>query len=72
MTAKKLFAYSKTGDLNGVQELLSSGVDIDSVDGSGRTALHLASSSNNVEVVKLLLERGADVDVEDNNGDTAL
>jgi ankyrin repeat protein len=44
-----------------VQMLLEKGIDINTRDSQGWTALHLAAERGQHEVVKLLLDRGADV-----------
>jgi len=42
--------------------LLAAGVDIDGVDGSGHTALHIAAEEGLVSMMELLLDKGAAVD----------
>ncbi|KAI0300740.1 ankyrin repeat-containing domain protein [Russula brevipes] len=48
-----------------VQLLLSHGADINAVDRQGRSPLHKALRSRNIDVVKLLLTSGADVNARD-------
>lgn len=55
-----------------MDELLSTeGIDLDAIDGWGRTALHLAANNNDQESCKLLIEAGADSNIEDNDYFTA-
>lgn len=69
-TIQLLFLASQ-GDAMGVEELLKDGVDVNSIDLDGRTALHLAACEGNVDVVKLLLSWRANVDARDRWGSTA-
>ncbi|KAF3451079.1 hypothetical protein FNV43_RR07168 [Rhamnella rubrinervis] len=59
------------GDTMGVQDLLNEGVDVNSIDLDGRTALHIAACEGHVDVVKLLLSRKANIDARDRWGSTA-
>ncbi|XP_039071029.1 integrin-linked protein kinase 1-like isoform X2 [Hibiscus syriacus] len=59
------------GDVKGVEDLLNEGVDVNSIDLDGRTALHIAACEGHVEVVKLLLKRKANIDARDRWGSTA-
>ncbi|KAL4388465.1 hypothetical protein GQ457_09G013290 [Hibiscus cannabinus] len=59
------------GDVKGVEDLLNEGVDVNSIDLDGRTALHIAACEGHVEVVKLLLVRKANIDARDRWGSTA-
>ncbi|KAE9450416.1 hypothetical protein C3L33_17683, partial [Rhododendron williamsianum] len=60
------------GDVRGVQDLLDDGgIDVNSIDLDGRTALHIAACEGHVEVVKLLLTRKANIDARDRWGSTA-
>lgn len=58
------------GDAKGVEELLREGVDVNSIDLDGRTALHIAACEGNVNVVKLLLSWRANIDARDRWGST--
>ncbi|XP_022761447.1 dual specificity protein kinase shkC-like isoform X2 [Durio zibethinus] len=59
------------GDVKGVEDLLNEGIDVNSIDLDGRTALHIAACEGHVEVVKLLLSRKANIDSRDRWGSTA-
>jgi ankyrin repeat protein len=56
---------------NMVRILLAKGVDINSRDVAGRTALHRAAEWNDKALVEMLLEHNADVDIKDRNHLTA-
>ena len=55
------------GDTAKVRLLIQQGLDINVGDRSGRTALHLASSSGHVELVDLLIRSGSNINVRDND-----
>ncbi|XP_031264611.1 integrin-linked protein kinase 1-like [Pistacia vera] len=59
------------GDTKGVEDLLDEGIDVNSIDLDGRTALHIAACEGHLEVVKLLLQRKANIDARDRWGSTA-
>ncbi|KAG6466873.1 hypothetical protein ZIOFF_075314 [Zingiber officinale] len=67
----QLLFLASLGDAKGVEELLKDGVDVNSIDLDGRTALHIAACEGNVDVVKLLLSWRANVDARDRWGSTA-
>lgn len=48
--------------------LLEMGVNPNSIDVSGRTPLHVATSNSNYRLIVTLLDRGADPDIRDNTG----
>jgi ankyrin repeat protein len=48
-----------------IQELLKSGVNVNTTGEFEQTPLHLAVSCNNLEIVKLLLKFGADSNIVD-------
>lgn len=68
-TMQLLFMASK-GDVKGVQDLLDDGIDVNSIDLDGRTALHIAACEGHVGVVNLLLSRRANIDARDRWGST--
>ena len=70
--AKDLFAAAMMGRLERTEALLAQGIDVNSKNPGGRTALMAASFKGNVQIVKVLLGYGADVSLADNAGTTAL
>ncbi|KAM0946498.1 putative glutaminase, protein kinase TKL-Pl-5 family [Dioscorea sansibarensis] len=60
------------GDVDGVQKLLQEGVDVNSIDLDGRTALHIASCEGHLEVVRLLVRWRANINARDRWGSTAV
>ncbi|XAR71042.1 Non-specific serine/threonine protein kinase [Bertholletia excelsa] len=69
-TIQLLFMASR-GDVAGVKDLLDEGIDVNSIDLDGRTALHVAACEGHVEVVNLLLSYKANIDARDRWGSTA-
>ncbi|KAG2410372.1 Integrin-linked protein [Vigna angularis] len=59
------------GDVKGVEDLLNEGIDVNSIDLDGRTALHIAACEGHAEVARLLLTRKANIDARDRWGSTA-
>ena len=55
-----LHAAAHTGDLPGVNRLISAGADVHNTDGHGRTALHVAAFASHDRVVTALAAAGAD------------
>lgn len=55
---------AKRGNLDKVKQLLDQGVDVNTRDGYGRTALMEASREGHAALVSLLLARGADPELE--------
>ncbi|WOL14651.1 serine/threonine-protein kinase STY17-like [Canna indica] len=68
----RLMYLVNEGDLAGIEEVLTSGVDVNFRDIDGRTALHVAACQGFSDVVQFLLDRGAQVDPEDRWGSTPL
>lgn len=60
------------GDVKGVEDLLNEGIDVNSIDLDGRTALHIAACEGHVDVVTLLLSRKANIDARDRWGSTVI
>ena len=69
---RELFALIRQGNRSGVTRLLLSGVDINSRDSSGWTALMVAVESWDAEMVAVLLKGGADLEATGPEGQTAL
>jgi len=51
----------KTGNIESVQQLISSGADLKQADKQGWKPLNWAAAKGNLEIVELLLQHGADV-----------
>jgi Zn-dependent protease with chaperone function len=60
------------GDLNKMNELLLDGVDLDTQDHDGWTALHWAVEDSNIDASKAILEAGANPNIEDYYGGVPL
>jgi len=60
------------GDMDGVQDLLLQGFDLESRDYDGSTALSEAATHGNAELVSLLLRLGADPNTSNDQGRTPL
>lgn len=63
---------AKSGDLALLRELVTEGVDIDTQQGDGATALHHAAHRDNVEAARLLITAGATVGITNELGATPL
>ncbi|XP_057797652.1 integrin-linked protein kinase 1-like isoform X2 [Salvia miltiorrhiza] len=68
----KLMYLVNGGDLDGIKELLESGVDVNFRDIDHRTALHVAACQGYDDVAQLLLENGAKADSCDRWGSMPL
>lgn len=68
----ELVLAARYGQLSTVRLLLDRGVDVDSRDALGRTALIAAAAEPDAGLMPLLLERGADVSLRDRDGSDAL
>eukprot|EP00897_Mesotaenium_endlicherianum_P007859 jgi/Mesen1/7100/ME000369S06427 len=65
-----LLFFASQGHIEEIREILDRGVNVNTADYDGRTALHLAASEGQLAVIRLLLERGADVNPRDRWGST--
>ena len=54
------------------RSLLDRGVDINAVDGTGQSALHVAAGQAGESIVTALVQRGAKLDLKDRQGRTPL
>ena len=60
------------GNIDAINQHLSSGTDVNTKDVLHRTPLHLATEAGNKEIVELLIAKGADVNTNDKRGRTPL
>lgn len=59
-------------DLAQVEKLLEQGVDVNTKNADGQTALHLAAQQGKDELVYVLMVSKINVHIQDNNGNNAL
>ena len=71
-TPRELIEAIRADDLDRVERLITSGVDVSGARGDGTTALHWAVHRENIETSDLLIEFGADVNAADDHGVTPL
>ena len=70
MTQTLLHAAAAADDAGAIGRLLAAGAAIEARDGSGATALLVATRANRIAAAKALIEAGADVNLVDGNGVT--
>lgn len=63
--AEKLVDAALYGNLKKVQELIASGVDVNAVSSSDRTALSLAIQGGHIQVIQAMLDAGANPNLPD-------
>ncbi|KAG2491731.1 hypothetical protein HYH03_009894 [Edaphochlamys debaryana] len=63
---------ARYGDMEDVHAALTQGVPVDSLDGAGRTALHMACANGHEDIIARLLEAGASTSVKNEQGNTPL
>ena len=71
MNESAFHSAAKNDDVVAIKNLLSKGTPIDARDGSGCTALLVATHGNKVNAARALIEAGADVNAKDNINDSA-
>lgn len=69
---KAFLSATFNASTNKMKQLLKAGVDINTKDPFGNTALHDAAFFNDLEKIKLLIENGADINAKNQYGCTAL
>ncbi|GBG89237.1 hypothetical protein CBR_g48945 [Chara braunii] len=67
-----LITGARYGDEEDVTTALAAGVNPNSVDGLGRTALHMASANGHTNIVRILIGRNADVNAKNEELNTPL
>ena len=58
----ELVYWASLGDIEQVSALLQQGIDPNSADDEGYSALQAAAENDHLDVVKLLISKGADID----------
>lgn len=71
-SSPSLLEVARQDDIAQVRELLGQGTQVNAVDESGITPLHVAAFNNNVRLAEILLANGANVHARTNNGMTPL
>jgi len=69
---EQLLNAAEEGDVNKVQELLTAGAEVNTVDEDGLAALHLAADNGHTAIVESLLKAGGKVNAADEDGQTPL
>jgi uncharacterized protein len=59
------FQAAESGNIEEIHNLLKQGIDINSKDTQGRTAIMIATYQNDAELVRRLIELGADIHIQD-------
>lgn len=67
----RIFLLSADGDYEGVRELLSKGVDVNTTDNKGATPLFYAARNGRIDLIELLLKNGANPAIKLESGSTA-
>lgn len=62
VAATRMNNAASEGDLEQLQLMVKAGYDVNLSDYDGRTPLHLACASGNLEIVKYLIENGKQFD----------
>ncbi|ENX25263.1 hypothetical protein F891_03336 [Acinetobacter sp. CIP 101966] len=57
----ELVYWASLGDVEQVEQALQEGLDVNSADEEGYSALQAAAENDHLEVVKLLVSKGADI-----------
>ena len=66
------FSYAAQNNLVGIARLLEAGINIDSTDPKGQTALHIATANGAHTIAEYLIRKGIDIHREDKERNTAL
>lgn len=69
---KKFLLAAATGDIATMNVLLEKGVDVNTRNVGGETALRIAAMNNDLPTTRFLLEKGADPTMSDNHGKSPL
>lgn len=66
------FWAARNHDLEIIKKFLANGIDINTQDENGNTALHVATKHRNLDVIKFLLVNNVNINSQNNEGDTPL
>jgi len=72
METTNLHRLARLGELAALRNAVESGIDVNSKDSFGATALHYAIAEKQAHSIDLLLKLGADVAIQDADGYSAL
>eukprot|EP00040_Diaphanoeca_grandis_P024323 m.133538 g.133538 ORF g.133538 m.133538 type:complete len:960 (-) comp29681_c0_seq2:421-3300(-) len=68
----QLCELAACGDVDALDRLFTAGVDVNTADYDGRTALHIGAAKGNADVVEMVLSHKANINVKDRHGGTPL
>lgn len=72
-TETSLHHAVSVGNIDSLEEILKKcGVNINKTDQNNKTALHLATQSDQIKIMQILIEKGANVDARDDQNKTPL
>lgn len=66
-TIVHLFQATNQGDVDTMKQLIKEGININTQDSEGRTAIMIATYNNDIKTAKILVNAGADINIRDNN-----
>jgi ankyrin repeat protein len=66
------FPVSDADKIEAIELALERGVDVNALDATGQTALHVAAGQSSARIVTALVEHGAKLDIKDKQGRTPL
>ncbi len=69
---KNFLNAARDGQLKTIRRFIKDGININSQDESGESALHRAARNNRIRVVELLLLNSCNINIKDEQGDTPL
>lgn len=69
---QQLFQAAEHKETDTIRRLIAEGIDINSQDSQGRTAMIIATYNHDVENAKILIDAGANVNIPDNKNVTPL
>ena len=70
--AEPIHDYAWGNLLSGVNKELSNGIDVNTKNNIGDTAMTIAAYQGHIKIIELLIANGADIDLKNNNGDNPL